>query len=173
MKRFPLFWLTGNTGAGKTTLAEEMREYFNEHLGASHPAARRVVVLDGDEMRATISVDEGLEPDDRRTHNLRVARLANLLSEHGFLVLVAVIAPFARVRAELEGICDPVWIYAKRSGLGAAGKPYDPPAHPALTIDNDALSIEEGRAKLAAFLLAHASENYTTNKLYGFQSPCA
>jgi len=78
--RFPVVWLTGNTGAGKTTLAFGVRDYFNEKTQIDSPLARRIIILDGDEMRATVSVDEGLSPEDRRRHNLRVARLAHLLS---------------------------------------------------------------------------------------------
>lgn len=150
--RFPVIWLTGNTGAGKTTLAEGMREYFNEQEASGTAVDRRVVVLDGDEMRATVSRDEGLSPEDRRKHNLRVARLASLLSEHGFQVLVAVIAPFSSVREELQVICDPTWVYVKRSGLGAEDRPYEEPANPSLLIDNDVLSIEEGRDKLSELI---------------------
>lgn len=152
MKRFPVIWLTGNTGAGKSTLAFGMREYMNENLSTDHPMARRVVVLDGDEMRATVSVDEGLSPEDRRKHNLRVARLAHLLSESGYLVLVAVIAPFASVREELQEICDPTWVYVKRSGLEGSDRPYEVPESPELTVDNDVLSIEEGQVLLKEFL---------------------
>jgi len=150
-KRFQVVWLTGNTGAGKSTLAEGMKEYFNQG-DQGDDRARRIVVLDGDEMRATVSVDEGLSPEDRRKHNLRVARLAHLMSEHGFLVLVAVIAPFATVREELQSICDPVWVYVNRDGLGGADRPYEAPEAPSLTIDNNVVSIEEGRSMLVDFL---------------------
>lgn len=153
MKRFPVIWLTGNTGAGKSTLAEGMREYFNEWEASGSLADRRVVVLDGDEMRATVSRDEGLSPADRRKHNLRVARLAHLLSEHGFLVIVAVIAPFGGVREELQVLCDPLWVYVKRSGLEAEDKPYEPPERPDLTVDNDVLSIAESRVVLREFIV--------------------
>ncbi|HLD32486.1 MAG TPA: adenylyl-sulfate kinase [Candidatus Peribacteraceae bacterium] len=152
-KHFPVLWLTGNTGAGKSTLAEGMKHFFNEREASGSAADRRVVVLDGDEMRATVSRDEGLSPEDRRKHNLRVARLARLLSEHGFLVIVAVIAPFARVREEIQVLCNPQWVYVKRSGLSGADKPYEPPENPDLTIDNDILSIEEGRTTLREFIL--------------------
>jgi len=150
-KRFRVVWLTGNTGAGKSTLAEGMKEYFNEQE-SGEDRARRIVVLDGDEMRATVSVDEGLSPEDRRKHNLRVARLANLMSEHGFLVLVAVIAPFATVREELQSICDPLWVHVNRDGLGGADRPYEAPVTPNLMVDNNIVSIEEGRNILKNFL---------------------
>ncbi|PIQ75852.1 hypothetical protein COU78_01840 [Candidatus Peregrinibacteria bacterium CG10_big_fil_rev_8_21_14_0_10_49_24] len=163
-KRFPVVWLTGNTGAGKSTLAEGMREYFNEQEASGTAADRRIVVLDGDEMRATVSRDEGLSPEDRRKHNLRVARLANLLSEHGFLVLVAVIAPFSGVREELQVICDPKWVYVKRSGLGADDRPYEEPLSPDFLIDNDSVSIEEGRELLSVFIRQLATETVSVRQ---------
>ena len=150
--RFPVVWLTGNSGAGKTTLAFGVRNHFNEQADVGSPLARRVVVLDGDEMRATVSVDEGLSPEDRRRHNLRVARLAHLLSEHGFMVIVSVIAPFQKVRNELQPICNPKWVYVKRTGLEGVDRPYEPPQNPDLVIDNDTLSIEEARSRLIAYL---------------------
>lgn len=151
-RRFPVIWLTGNTGAGKSTLATGVQQYFNECADCRASGNRRVVILDGDEMRASISRDEGLSPEDRRKHNLRVARLAHVLHEQGFLVLVAVIAPFASVREEVQVLCDPKWVYVKRSGLGAADKPYEPPASPDCVIDNDTLSIEEARSLFIAYL---------------------
>ena len=151
-KRFPIVWLTGNSGAGKSTLAFGIEKYLNNEADTDLPFARRVVVLDGDEMRATVSVDEGFSPEDRRRHNHRVARLANLMSERGFLVIVSVIAPFTGVRDELNEICNPLWVYIKREGLEANDRPYEPPAEPAFMIDNDTMSIEEGRTAFLGFL---------------------
>lgn len=150
-RRFPIVWLTGNTGAGKTTLATGLQARC-EALAGDHPLFRRVVMLDGDEMRASISLQETLSPEDRRKHNLRVARLAEVLQCQGFLVVVSVIAPFAAVRAEVDELCHPLWIYVKRSGLGAADKPYEEPAQPNLVIDNDVLDIEQARHRAFDFL---------------------
>lgn len=137
-----IIWLTGNTGAGKTTLAMGMKERLPE----------KIIVLDGDEMRATISTEEGLSPEDRAKHNRRVARLARLLESQGFLIIVAVIAPFAAVRKEIEGICNPRWVYVKRDGLEGADRPYEAPEKPDLLIDNNVCSIEEGIHLLNNFL---------------------
>jgi adenylylsulfate kinase-like enzyme len=166
--RLPVIWLTGNTGAGKTTLAFGIRDYCNNDLERCSSLYRRILVLDGDEMRATISVDEGLSPEDRRKHNLRVARLAALMSDHGFCVIVAVIAPFARVRSELDQICAPRWIYVKRSGLSGSDRPYEPPAHPDMVIDNDMLSIEEGRKQLKEYVISFSrnTEKSCAKKLF-------
>lgn len=152
MKRFPVIWLTGNSGAGKSTLAFGVRDILNEKLDTSHPLARRAVVLDGDEMRASISVDEGFSPEDRRKHNLRVARLADLLSQSGHLVIVAVIAPFSAAREEVRQICNPQWVYLKRSGRTTEDRPYEAPENPGLIIDNDIASIEEAQGILMNFI---------------------
>jgi len=148
----PVLWLTGNTGAGKTTLAEGMQEHFNERLAHEHPLFRRVIVLDGDEMRATISTEETLTAEDRRRHNLRVARLAGLLQSQGFLVLVSVIAPFASVREEIDAICAPHWVFVKRGNLDGADRPYEPPTAPHMVVDNDVLDIDEARALLSRYI---------------------
>lgn len=149
---FPILWLTGNTGAGKTTLAQGLEAYVNEELSTEHSYARRLIVLDGDDMRATISTDATLSAEDRRKHNLRVARLAAHLQSRGFLVIVAVIAPFASVRSEIDAICHPQWIYVKRSGLSADDRPYEPPIDPALIIDDDTHSIPEAQQLLRSFV---------------------
>jgi len=151
--KFPVFWLTGNTGSGKTTLARSIELYFNETSAPDHPAAKRVIVLDGDEMRATISTQESLSPEDRRTHNVRVARLAKLFQSKGFLVVVSVIAPFEKVRSEIDSICSPLWVYLKRSHLEAKDRPYEFPTHPALVIDQDALSMEEAGDRLLRYII--------------------
>ena len=145
-KEFPVVWLTGNTGAGKSTVAFSARDHFK-----SDPS-RNIIVLDGDEMRETISIDESLSPEDRRKHNIRVARLARLLQSQGFLVLVSVIAPFEEVRKEIRQICDPLWVHVKKSGLEAEDKPYEEPKKPSLVIDNDVLSAKEAKEKLVAYL---------------------
>lgn len=150
--RFPIIWLTGNSGAGKSTLSFALRDLYNEAGDLDSPLARRVVVLDGDEMRETVSVDEGFSAEDRRKHNFRMARLARLMQQHGFLVIVSVIAPFQGVREELNALCDPLWVYVKRSNLDAEDRPYEAPVDPAHIIDNDELSIVQARENLQAFI---------------------
>lgn len=157
---FPIFWLTGNTGAGKTTLARSIEKYFNEESSVAHPAAKRVIVLDGDEMRATISTQDSFSAEDRRTHNLRVARLAKLFQSKGFLVIVSVIAPFEKVRSEIDQICDPLWVYLKRSHLEAKDKPYEFPTHPVLVIDQDVLSVSEGSERLLKYIIGTLTKDH-------------
>lgn len=155
--RFPILWLTGNTGAGKTTLAVGLEEHVNEELEIDHPIARRCIVLDGDDMRATISLGATLSAEDRREHNLRVARLAEHLQSRGFFVVVAVIAPFATVREEVASLCNPVWVFVQRSNLEAADRPYETPLNPDFIINNDELSIEEAQTVFRSFVCGRLS----------------
>lgn len=117
-----IIWLTGNTGAGKTSIAYLLKERMN------------AVVLDGDELRASISTDLGFSPEDRDEHNMRVARLAKVLNAQGFNVVVSVIAPFQATRDKITEIINPYWIYIK-GGETREDAPYEVPKNPDITID--------------------------------------
>ena len=156
---FPIFWLTGNSGTGKTTLATGVSRYFNE-VDNDSPIKCRVIVLDGDEMRASISTEEGFSAEERRRHNLRVARLAKVLQAQGFLVVIAVIAPFQSVRDEIDAICHPRWVYIKCSGLEAPDRPYEQPHSPAAVICTDVGTAQENTGKLIKLVELFIQEKY-------------
>jgi len=126
-----VIWLTGNTGAGKTAIAAVLRERLDG------------IILDGDEMRSTISTDAGFSEEDRNEHNMRVARLANLLNKQGHNIVVSVIAPFSATRKQIEAICNPYWVYIKGGADYSGDTPYEPPKDPAVTIDPDNQTIYE------------------------------
>ncbi|GAG08278.1 unnamed protein product [marine sediment metagenome] len=83
-----IWWLRGESGSGKTTVAKRM-------------LTKNTVHLDGDEMRATICKDLGFSEEDRRENNLRIARLARLLSDKGFDVVVSTICPYEDLRQQI------------------------------------------------------------------------
>ena len=126
-----IVWLTGNSGAGKTTLAKALAPY----LGA--------VILDGDEMRASISLGAGFSYDERRVHNLRVARLAKVLSEQGRPVVVAVIAPTPIIRRAVATVCHPCWVYVNRELAPDPERPYEPPIAPHCEVRPDVQSVAQ------------------------------
>ena len=65
----PVIWLTGIPGSGKTTLALELNKFY-EQKGLP------IEILDGDEVRKTLSKDLGFSPEDRKEHNRRVIFVA-------------------------------------------------------------------------------------------------
>src|ERR1700691_2146303 len=86
-----VFWITGLSGAGKTTLGRELWSRLRA-------AGRPVTFLDGDALRAAIAEDLGHSADDRRQSAMRNARLCQLLAEQGADVVCATISLFYEVQ---------------------------------------------------------------------------
>jgi adenylylsulfate kinase-like enzyme len=78
-----VYWITGLSGAGKTTLG---RELWSRLRAAGRPAT----FLDGDALRKTISEDLGYSENDRRQSAMRNAWLCRLLGEQGDVVCATV-----------------------------------------------------------------------------------
>jgi adenylylsulfate kinase-like enzyme/phosphohistidine swiveling domain-containing protein len=86
-----VFWITGLSGAGKTTVG---RELWRRLRTAGHS----IVFLDGDALRATIAEDLDHTADNRRRSAMRNARLCGLLSGQGAEVVCATISLFHEVQ---------------------------------------------------------------------------
>ena len=125
-----IVWLTGQTGSGKTTLANALKK----KIGGG--------VLDGDEMRQSISVGLGFSKEDREKHNLRVARLAKMLSRDN-VVIVSVIAPFRATRRQIDKIAKPIWIYVERKFKITKEKPYEVPKNYHIKVSPDKQTTSE------------------------------
>jgi len=169
-------WLTGLSGAGKSTIATELeRELFN--LG------RHVYVLDGDNIRHGLGSDLGFSPKDRAENIRRVGEVAKLFADAGVICITAFISPYRAdrdlvrkiipkdrflevfVNAPLE-ICeqrDPKGLYAKArakeikefTGISA---PYESPANAEIELRTDQLSVAESVAKILDYLQIQDSE---------------
>jgi YrbI family 3-deoxy-D-manno-octulosonate 8-phosphate phosphatase len=78
-----VIWITGLSGAGKTTLAQAVRERLSPRCPGG------VVVLDGDALRQACGGDLGHARADRVVQIGRMQRFARLLAEQGVLVIAA------------------------------------------------------------------------------------
>jgi glutamine kinase len=86
-----VFWITGLSGAGKTTLGRELCRRLRA-------AGRPVIFLDGDSLRAAIAEDLDHSAGDRRRSGMRNARLCRLLAGQGAAVVCATISLFHEVQ---------------------------------------------------------------------------
>lgn len=136
-----VIWLTGNSGSGKTTLADNLLKRM------------RAVKLDGNEMRDSISIGAGFSEDERLKHNLRVARLAKELRKQ-IDVIVALIAPTPGIRASIERVVKPIWVYVKRVLPEREGYFYTIPEAPDIIVDNDTLTPQQAVALVMRELAA-------------------
>ena len=83
-------WLTGLSGAGKSTIAERLRAELDAR-------GRAVEILDGDEVRTHLCAGLGFSREDRDVNVARIAFVAKLLTQHGVVVITAAISPYAAV----------------------------------------------------------------------------
>ena len=90
-----ILWLTGLSGAGKTTIARGV-EYQLKVRNCL------VEVLDGDEIRRHISKELGFTKEDREINIRRIGFVANLLSRNGIVAIVAAISPYQAIRDEIR-----------------------------------------------------------------------
>ncbi len=86
-----VFWITGLSGAGKTTVGQEL-------WGRLRATGRPVIFLDGDALRAVIAEDLGHSAGNRRLSAMRNARLCRLLATQGADVVCATISLFHEVQ---------------------------------------------------------------------------
>ena len=161
MSRGVTVWLTGLSGAGKTTIALAIAEQLRA-------AGREVEVLDGDELRRGLSAGLGFSREDRDTHVRRVGFAAELLARLGVVALVPVIAPYGGTRNEVRTrhdahgtgylevhVATPLaecirrdvkGLYARAAAGGLAGMtgmddPYEEPDKPDLRLDTTGTDI--------------------------------
>ena len=159
MKEGFVIWLTGPSGAGKTSLALALKQRLNEMNYA-------VEILDGDEIRKKLYPDLGFSKEAREMHNRVVIHLAKMLSKHGTVVIVSLISPFKRIREyarkEIERFVevyvyapldvriqrDPKGLYAKAmrgeiKNLTGFDGVYEEPENPEVIVETHKMSIEE------------------------------
>ena len=170
------FWLTGLSGAGKSTIAFELEHWLRREM-------RPCVVLDGDNLRCGLSRDLGFSERDRRENIRRTAEVARMMNEVGLVVITSLVSPLRDDRAVARAIVgearfvevhvstslqvcesrDPKGLYRKaRRGelpnFTGVGAPYEPPLAPDLTIDTSAVQKDGACALLVAYLARHDSE---------------
>jgi len=167
-----VLWLTGLSGAGKTTIARRVERRLFE-------AGVHTMLLDGDTLRHGLNGDLGFSPADRAENIRRVGEVARLFFAQGAIVLCTFVSPYredrARVRALLpEGRFveifvdapldelrrrDPKGLYARADrgeveNLTGVSAPYEAPEAPEMVLRTDQLSVDEAVERILARLRA-------------------
>ena len=165
-----LLWFTGLSGAGKSTIADQLEKKL-------HALGKHTFVLDGDNVRHGLNRDLGFTEADRVENIRRVAEVAKLFVEAGLITLVSFISPF---RAEREmarelvapgefveifvntpletcELRDPKGLYKKaRRGelqnFTGLDSPYEPPENPELTLNARAESAGDLADRVIDFM---------------------
>ena len=86
-----VLWFTGLSGAGKSTIANEVEKQLNL-------MNRHTFLLDGDNIRHGLNKDLGFTEADRIENIRRVGEVAKLMADAGLIVLTAFISPFRAER---------------------------------------------------------------------------
>jgi adenylyl-sulfate kinase len=171
-------WLTGLSGAGKSTIARRAAELLETD-------GHRVLVLDGDAVRSTVSPNLGFSREDIYENNRRfIALCRESMPDYDFL-LVPKISPFREHRAEarrelgaafieayvyasLDEVSrrDPKGLYRKaRNGemtgmVGVAPEvPYEPPEDAEVVLHTEHFTADVCSAQLRDYLLARVMPN--------------
>jgi bifunctional enzyme CysN/CysC len=164
-----VLWLTGLSGAGKSTIAMELeRRLFLKGW--------QVTVLDGDNVRHGLCADLGFSEADRAENIRRVGEVAHLFAKAGMLVVTAFISPAQAERAKVRAIApdafhevyvatdlaecerrDPKGLYKKaRAGeikdFTGISAPYEAPANPELAVATAGKSVDDAVAEVLAYV---------------------
>jgi bifunctional enzyme CysN/CysC len=167
-----LLWLTGLSGAGKSTIANVIEKRL-------HSIGRHTMLLDGDNIRHGLNKDLGFNEADRIENIRRIGEVAKLMTDAGLIVITSFISPFRSERELARNLLpdgefleifidtpieecearDPKGLYRKaRNGeipnFTGINSPYEVPEKPEITLN----TISTDADKLAEIVIKYMSD---------------
>lgn len=162
MEKGFVVWLTGLSGAGKSTIAAALQQELTRR-------GRHSEVLDGDEVRTHLSKGLGFSKEDRDTNIRRIGYVARLIARSGGIAIAAAISPYREVRDEVRAQTpgfvevyvrctldvlverDVKGLYRKAiageiANFTGVSDPYEEPLHPEVVCDSSRQTPEESLA---------------------------
>ena len=161
-----LIWLSGLSGSGKSTIANELEKKLYENGCLSY-------LLDGDNIRVGLNNDLGFTDEGRKENIRRIAEVSRLMIDAGLIVITAFISPFDKERELAKSLVlennyflvhvncsvvkceerDVKGLYKKaRNGeiknFTGIDSPYEIPKNPNLIVNTEKESINESVDKI-------------------------
>lgn len=173
-QRGMVIWMTGLSGAGKSTIANAVERHF-------YSIGRMTTILDGDNLRTGLNQDLGFSDVERAENIRRTAEVAKLFAFQGIITIVSLITPKNAFRQAARSIIGTeyheVFIHAsfenciKRDPKGLYKKALDGhvphftgkdsefemPESAQLVLDTNAHSVDECTTKLIAYITKQLS----------------
>jgi bifunctional enzyme CysN/CysC len=171
--RGAVIWLTGLSGAGKSTIARALeKELFRLSM--------HTYVLDGDNLRHGLNANLGFAPEDRAENIRRVSEVAKLMADAGAVVITSFISPYRADRTRARAVAlqagaefveifvdaplaiceqrDPKGLYEKAragklKGFTGIDAPYEPPEDPEIVVRTHEQTAPESVDQILAELL--------------------
>ncbi len=166
--RGAILWLTGLSGAGKSTIAEALAP-------ALRARGKRVETLDGDLVRLHLSKGLTFSREDRDTNVQRIGLVAHLLQRNGVVAITAAISPYRVTRDWVRSlspdffeihVATPLEVCEQRDVKGLYKKarageiaqftgisdPYEAPITPELSLPTEELSVDQCVARILVML---------------------
>jgi adenylylsulfate kinase len=164
-------WFTGLSGAGKSTIADQVSEALRRQ-------GRKVERLDGDTIRDLFPTT-GFTRPERDAHIRRVGYLASKLQQNGVSVVASFVSPYEESRQFVRGLChhfvevhvstpldecerrDVKGLYAKaRRGeiahFTGIDDPYEAPTRPELSLDTSTMTLEHATQAVVSHVQRYA-----------------
>lgn len=170
-QRSVALWLTGLSGSGKSTIAQELeRRLYNEGYFAQ--------VLDGDNIRSGINNNLGFSIADREENIRRIAEVTKLYLNSGIITINSFVSPTIKIRSQAKDIIgaedfvevfintplevcekrDVKGLYAKArkgeiSGFTGIDSPYEPPINPEINVFTENRTVQESANDIYEYIL--------------------
>jgi adenylylsulfate kinase len=162
-----VLWLTGLSGAGKTTLAVRLYDHLCK-------LDRKAEYLDGDTLRG-IFTSTGFSKEARDEHIHRIGFMASRLEHHGVCVVCSFISPYRQARQFARSQCKRfIEVYVKASleeckrrdvkglykkalsgqiiSFTGVNDPYEEPDQPEIIVDTEMNTIEQSVQQILDYL---------------------